>query len=107
MKLDKMTFAKLVKFICDLNPENWVDLEKLDELINIDVPVQSPAKANPAEVDELLRAMTDPSSYIPAIKAYRVVTGAGLKEAKEAIERFRGMKLHDEKPPVNFDKFEG
>ncbi|MDT0386278.1 hypothetical protein [Streptomyces sp. DSM 41921] len=47
------------------------------------VPDDDPALA---EVAALVRAGQD----IPAIKKYREVTGAGLLEAKQAVDRLRG-----------------
>lgn len=35
-----------------------------------------------------IRALVAQGKKIPAIKAYRIETGAGLKEAKEAIDAF-------------------
>lgn len=40
-----------------------------------------------AMVDDLLSALCG-RQMIPAIKAYRALTGAGLKESKDAVERF-------------------
>lgn len=62
-------------------------LESLDEII--DIEVAQPASATQAQVDELLREVQSPSGFIPAIKAYRALTNAGFKEAKEAIEKYR------------------
>jgi ribosomal protein L7/L12 len=117
MKLDKMTFAKLVAFISGQFQVhmNSQDIEALDGLINIEVPMQSPAKANPAEVDELMRLMAGGTQKIEAIKAYRSLTGSMLKESKDAVEKYWVSKpaatlsdiLSTARGPVNFDKFEG
>jgi ribosomal protein L7/L12 len=87
MKLDKIAFAHVVKFIAELRPEHYIDIEKLDELIDVTVPMPQPTKANPEEVDQLLALMAQGTLKIEAIKIYRSLTGAGLKEAKDAIER--------------------
>lgn len=90
MKLDKITFARVVKFITELRPEIWFDIEELDDLIDIEVPAAQ-TKASCADVDELLKQLNDVDGFIPAVKAYRVLTGAGLKESKEAIEKYRSI----------------
>jgi ribosomal protein L7/L12 len=42
-----------------------------------------------SEPSELVKKLAqDPSTRIQAIKAYREQTGAGLKEAKEVVDRF-------------------
>lgn len=122
MKLDKIKFAKIVALIAteyQRISENFI--AELDCMIDIDVEPVKIDKISCEMVDELLRQMMTASKegFIPAIKAYRSLTGAGLKEAKEAIERYRlyvgrtvvtegatlGNATRD--PPVNFDKFEG
>jgi ribosomal protein L7/L12 len=42
-----------------------------------------------AEEDPEIRTAIEDGNLIPAIKRYREVTGAGLKEAKEAVEAIR------------------
>lgn len=88
MKLDKIKFARLVTWIASNASYqfNETDLQYIDDMIDIDVPqVKLPCSI----VDELLREIVSPDGFIPAIKAYRAITGAGLKESKEAIERYR------------------
>lgn len=126
MKLDKIRFARVIQFITDLRPEAWLDIEKLDEMIDVNVPVTS-NKVACEDVNELLRQIAAPDGFLPAIKAYRVLTGAGLKESKESIEKYRSipkvsakevnrfeaatlgdiLRNETNNPPVNFDKFEG
>ncbi len=43
---------------------------------------------NPPVTDEVAALARTPGGKIAAIKAYRKQTGAGLKEAKDAVERF-------------------
>jgi len=45
------------------------------------------ADPNPPITDEVRVLARTPGAKIAAIKAYRQQTGAGLKEAKEAVER--------------------
>src|SRR5687767_13185276 len=91
MKLDKIKFAQLTALIASEYKYMHNDfVQALDDLIDIDVPEAPNALTH--EVDELLRCMlsADKDGFIPAIKAYRVLTNAGLKESKDAIERYRG-----------------
>lgn len=41
-----------------------------------------------SDVDELIKHMAAKTNKIDAIKAYRQITNAGLKEAKDAVERY-------------------
>lgn len=90
MKLDKMKFAKLVAH-CVANgmSSGSFEVEHMDELCEVEAP--EPSHVTTVDVNELLHCMitaTD-SGFIPAIRAYRVLTNAGLKESKEAIEKYR------------------
>ncbi|WP_193106329.1 hypothetical protein [Brachybacterium sp. FME24] len=42
-----------------------------------------------SDIPEPCRSLVAEGRYIEAIKVYREFTGAGLKEAKDAIDRFR------------------
>lgn len=90
MKLDKIKFATLVAYIGSLRPEHDIDLYSLDKLTDVDVAPVSTGFIEAEKVDELLRCMQErlQGGLIPAIKAYRALTNAGLKEAKEAIEKY-------------------
>lgn len=90
MKLDKIKFGRLVAHcISNGMSAGEYEVDTLDQLCDIDVP--EAAKVNHEDVNELLRCMLSANAdgFIPAIKAYRALTNAGLKEAKEAIERYR------------------
>ncbi|GAA2675041.1 hypothetical protein GCM10009864_52800 [Streptomyces lunalinharesii] len=58
-------------------------LEQRVDLLMAHLGVEEPADPRMAEVDALLAE----KKPIAAIKVYREVTGAGLVEAKEAVER--------------------
>lgn len=84
MKLDKIKFARLLNYIgarlgCEMSSEC---VNELDDLITFEAPE---AKANPADLNELMRAI-HAGEKIAAIKAYRTMTGYGLKESKDAVE---------------------
>jgi ribosomal protein L7/L12 len=87
MKLDRLKFAAVVAFIGKLRPEYDIDLYELDTILEFEIE-QPKAGTVPCEaVDDLLKQMAL-REKIPAIKAYRTLTGAGLKEAKDAVERY-------------------
>ena len=93
MKLDRLKFAESIGFITSQvgSMTNWV-IEVLDNMIDVNVPVNTNTiTIKCSDVDELLHQLNKPDGFIPAIKAYRVLTGAGLKESKEAIERYRSI----------------
>lgn len=99
MKLDKIAFAKVVAH-CVYNgmSAGEYEVEELDNLIDIPVPEPVKSYSLPSEVDALLAAMNQPGKKIEAIKAYRSLTGAGLKESKDAVERY-----WNESPRASFD----
>lgn len=99
MKLDKIAFAKLIGFISYRYSLTIIedDMREIDYLINIDVSEQHTVVSE-RDVNDLLMHIKNAhqkpdgsfnSGFIPAIKAYRAITGVGLKEAKEAIEKYR------------------
>lgn len=90
MKLDRMKFAALVGWIAGrfAVQMDYDDYRMLDNLVDIDVtPVEVPGKANPADINALMSAIHQ-GNRIDAIKAYRSLTGFGLKEAKDAVEKY-------------------
>lgn len=88
MKLDKIKFARLVAFISSISTIGHDDIEELDRLIDIDVQPVPSGQIDPAAVDKLLFLMAKGTEKIEAIKQYRLMTGQGLKESKDAIERY-------------------
>lgn len=93
MRLDKIKFATLVAYIGSLHPKNEIDLYSLDKLTEINMEPVSTGFVETEKVNELLRCMQErlKGGLIPAIKAYRALTNANLKEAKEAIERYSNV----------------
>ena len=53
--------------------------------------IQLPPEHSPLS-DRVKELAADPQRKIEAIKAYREETGAGLKEAKDAVEKWRHEK---------------
>jgi hypothetical protein len=96
MKLDRLKLAKVVAHCCNngFSTGDW-EIERLDELIEFEVPVpQVMPNVNPSDIDLLMAFMASGTQKIEAIKAYRTLTGAGLKEAKDAVERYWVSKGH-------------
>jgi hypothetical protein len=101
MKLDKIKFAWLIAFVTKHGATlGSYEIEDIDGMISFEVPEAKTVKASCNDVDELLRQLNKPDGFIPAIKAYRVLTGAGLKESKEAIERYRSIPNFPQKDAV-------
>ncbi|MCM2420135.1 MULTISPECIES: ribosomal protein L7/L12 [unclassified Streptomyces] len=61
-------------------------MERRQELILRHLGIEEVDAPDLREINELVRQ----GKKIQAIKAYRELTGAGLKEAKEAVERLPG-----------------
>lgn len=89
--MDKIKFANLIAFVQTLKDASHSRLEydEINELNRLTLADES-AKSNPDLVDDLVAAMKD-SKFVEAIKAYRAITGEGLKESKEAIEKYNKM----------------
>ncbi len=107
MKLGKHDFAKLVAFIQKLviirnEALTSYDIEDIDSLIDVDVPDAPKANfVNGNEVNQLMMLMQEGTRKIEAIKTHRTITGYGLKESKDAIEKYWISKGHyDPTSPV-------
>lgn len=88
MKLDKIEFAKLLNWIGRRGLQlDSGDVLDIDNMIDIEVPAVEKQYVSFELVDELLRQMAL-GNKIPAIKAYRDLCHAGLKESKDAVERY-------------------
>jgi ribosomal protein L7/L12 len=62
-------------------------------------------KVSSSELVDRVQALLDASQKIAAIKAFREATGAGLAEAKAAVEALeRGGPLSSEGPPDDSEK---
>jgi ribosomal protein L7/L12 len=90
MKLSRIKFAKLIGNIERQHAVNMTEneIEDIDNLVDVDIP-EPKNVVDPALVDKLLLEIGRGEGFIEAIKAYRTLTGAGLKEAKDAIEKYR------------------
>lgn len=111
MKLDKIKFAKLIGNIERQHAISFTEneIEDIDDLIDISIPIPPVRTLVDCQlVDDLLLHLNRPDGFISAIKAYRVLTNAGLKEAKQAIERYRNYTkpMHEVKEQTLADILE-
>lgn len=94
MKLDKIKFGKVLAYISGIvqrNQLDTMDIEILDNLIDVEVPVvetATPVYPKNENVERLMALMAEGKYKIEAIKEHRAITGMGLKESKEAVERY-------------------
>lgn len=90
MKLDKIKFAALVAFI-QIKSRNLLeaeDVRDLDNLIDFEMVAPKQIGCNPDRLNAMLELMANGQKKIEAIKAYRELTGSGLKESKDAVEAY-------------------
>ena len=89
MKLDRLKFAKLIAHCCSngLSTGDW-EIERIDELCEYEAPAQPVGTAKCSDVDSLMMLMAEGTSKVEAIRNYLVLTGAGFKESKDAVERY-------------------
>lgn len=87
MKLDKMKFAKLVAH-CVANGMSTGDYEvdRLDELCEVEAPTQPTFTT--IDLHTFMALMQEGIRKIDAIKQYRMMTGYGLKESKDIVEKY-------------------
>lgn len=92
MKLDKIRFARLISYITE---QSWnrsrlteVQIESIDELITFDPPMANVAYPQTHDVNELMALMAAGDRKIEAIKVHRKLTGWGLKESKDQVEKY-------------------
>lgn len=87
--MNLIQFGKLINRLTiwgmrELESSEMIELEAMVKPPVQDVQTRNTVKE--ADVDELLKAVKE-GRKIDAIKAYRCLTNAGLKESKDAIER--------------------
>lgn len=95
MKLDKIKFARLIGYLSQFIALNDRNMQDIDDMIDINVePVALPI--NLSAVDGLIQCMAGGTQKIEAIKYYRSLTGYGLKESKDAVEKCWNAKIYTE-----------
>lgn len=95
--MDKIKFAILIGYVTMIANRNGPqcltdhEISEVGKLVDDLMPVQQSSNGHATQeaVNELLDYMRKMDGLIPSIKAYRALTNAGLKEAKEAVERYR------------------
>jgi ribosomal protein L7/L12 len=88
MKLDKIKFAKLIAFISYASGYDFSsDVNYIDDLIDVDA---EPNRIYPqiSDINYLMELMAAGQHKIEAIRQYRILTGLGLKESKEQVEKY-------------------
>ena len=92
MKLDKIKFAWLIAFVTKHGAKlGTYEIEDIDNLCTFEVQL---VQVDPDLVDNLMALMVEGTRKIEAIKTYRYLTSQGLKESKEAVERYWVSKGH-------------
>lgn len=86
-------FGAFISYLTALSGKHH-DTYEVEAIAKYVTDLNEQPKASCEEVDELLKQMLS-NQLIPAIKAYRVLTNAGLKEAKDAVERYHGPIVAD------------
>jgi ribosomal protein L7/L12 len=95
MKLDKIRFASLIAIIssfgANLDPYR---IQDIDDAINVDVPEPADRYPDSDDINNLMKLMADGKEKISAIKLHRKLTGYGLKESKDEVEKYWSTQLH-------------
>ncbi len=88
--MDRLGLARLIAYLCALHRGHAYDryeISQIDSIIAEGIQSKPPATVpTPQDARDLLLAIVG-ERKIDAIKAYRSLTGDGLKESKEAVER--------------------
>lgn len=89
MNTNSLKFAKLISYFTSLmaNGECLQEHQIMD-INDLMIACNEPAKFTEEEINNLMRLMNGGCYKIEAIKSYRTLTGLGLKEAKDAIEKY-------------------
>lgn len=86
---ETISFAKLISWLTAKTgyPFNSNDITSVADMILQMQPTPTVATVAPHQINPLLKAMQS-NRKIDAIKEYRSLTGASLKDAKDNVERF-------------------
>lgn len=90
--MEKKLFARLISHITQLCGHS-MDQYEIEAIESLTTPVVAPttstyySQVTAEKLDDMLRAIRD-GHKIEAIKAYRTMSGIGLKESKDAIEKY-------------------
>lgn len=88
MKLDKVRFAILIGYISRISGQTFAvpEIAEIDDIIDVEMPPTADYRVN--ELHQLMALMQEGTKKIDAIKQYRAMTGYGLKESKDAVEKY-------------------
>lgn len=89
MKLDKVRFATLIGYLSRATGQTFAvsEIVEIDDIIDIAIPEVSQGRADVEQLDRLMFLMAQGTQKIEAIKVHRAMTGYGLKESKDAVEK--------------------
>lgn len=88
MKLDKIKFAELIGYCANRGMTiDRADITVLDDMIDVEVPMPDMIRPSVSDVNRLMELMAAGQIKIEAIKCYRNLTGQGLKESKDQVEK--------------------
>lgn len=86
--MEKLKFARLISLIQRMistgEAINEYEITEIDRMVTSQ---ENKDFVSAEKVDNLLQAMIE-HRKIEAIKAYRVLTNSGLKESKDAVEKY-------------------
>lgn len=87
--MNTIKFAQLVNWLTKFGMHHLdkIEMEELYKCVQPD-PVSSNVFVSQEVVNELLACMNNANSKIEAIRAYRMLTGATLKDSKDAVEKY-------------------
>lgn len=95
--LNMFSFARLVSYITKISNvlPSQVEITDIHAMVTNCLPEQSPtSRCDDSELHNLLSAM-QVGKKIEAIKAHRSLTGYGLKESKDAVEKYWFTRQQD------------
>lgn len=81
-----MNELQLISYVTALKGEGVLMDYEIARILELSKPVEAP-KVEAIQVDALLIEM-QAGQKIAAIRAYRALTNAGVRESKEAVERY-------------------
>lgn len=88
MKINVAKFGTLMSFISN-KTDRVLCYHDSDEILQmISDMVEQSEPVNLFNIDQLMKYMHEGMSKIEAIRAYRTLTGLGLKESKDAVEKY-------------------
>jgi ribosomal protein L7/L12 len=87
MKLDKIRFAMVISWV-SRRTAGIVDDQDCRELDDIITFEQAPQSMTVTDLHTLMALMQEGTRKIDAIKQHRMMTGYGLKESKDIVEKY-------------------